>query len=327
MRLSYSPLDFPSLPPYFHAMRLKLFLKILLGLGFLGVAVTAYVFIRAFFLTDVSRMPLENELEEPIYVASYAAGHEVFRKNQKTFAYSALHKGIGFIFNYQHHLIDPAFLEKHKNVFAKRKGAGYWLWKPWVVMNTLKQIPENAYLIYCDGGFTFEKNPKPFLDLLKDHDMVVFAYGGPLGSHCKPSALIKTHTNTEAGRKSPALLGGVLFMKNTPTTRHFVGQWLKYCEDDDLLLYEDGPGNAHRADESMLAVTYFHNPKGVFVIKGTEKIMYDYLRYHHRHPAAEDQSLMFKLDNGTRGWERRLVDSDFFKQVAKWIYKASRNTP
>ncbi len=298
------------------------FLKIFLGLSFFGVCLLAYVFVRAFFLTDVSKAPLENELKRPVYLVSYSDGPAVFRKNQKMLTYSALQWNVNFLFNYKKSFIDPKFIAKHKDVFAQKKGAGYWLWKPWIIQNTLRQVPENAYVIYCDAGFVLQKNPTPLLDLLKTNDVVLFAYENEILSNVtKKNALVKTGCDREACRQSPAFIGGVILLKNTPTTRKFIQKWLTYCEDKDLLL-DDGPltatssgGGSHRHDQSLLGITYFKNPKGIFVVPTTQDVFKGYFRIHHRHPDEEPLTLITKLDNGIRGWERLVLNSPLFRNL------------
>jgi len=96
-----------------------LFRLSLIGLA-LALFVTAVVFMRAFFLTDLSKIPLEKELKEPVYLVSYADGPDVFHKNQKMLVYSGLQEGISYFFNYNKKLIDPKFLEKHKDILSKK---------------------------------------------------------------------------------------------------------------------------------------------------------------------------------------------------------------
>ncbi|MEI8321475.1 MAG: hypothetical protein WCG05_05715 [Alphaproteobacteria bacterium] len=185
-------------------------------------------------MADISKTPLEAELEIPVYMVSYADGPAAFRQNQKFLVYSALNKGVSHFFNYNRKLLDPAFAEKHKDVLALKKGAGYWLWKPRIILDTLNQIPENSYMIYVDSGFVFLKNPKPLFDLLQKHDVVLAAYENRAFSQAgctKKEALEKTGCTTEICRNAHAMYAGVILIKNTPVARNFVQKWLALCED------------------------------------------------------------------------------------------------
>jgi hypothetical protein len=51
--------------------------------------------------------------------------------------------------------IDPVFFSNNKEVLTSPRGAGYWLWKPYVVNEIMKHCKENDVLIYSDAGVEF----------------------------------------------------------------------------------------------------------------------------------------------------------------------------
>lgn len=310
---------------------IKIFFKAISIVSLLVLIVVVYAFMHAFFVIDISKAPLEDELKEPVYLVSYADGPEVFHKNQKMLVYSGLKKGISHFFNYRKELIDPVFFEKNKSILTQKSGAGAWLWKPWVIMNTLKQVPENALVVYCDSGFVIKKNITPLLDLLKTNHLVLAAYtkevGGVLGQLTKKEARIQTGCDTQACYNAPVIWAGMLFMRNTPVTRHFIQQWLNYCQQEDLILtHTKFKNQRHQYDQSLLGITYFKNPQGVVLVDGAHIGHNNILRWHHRNnPQVEKDSIMLKLDNGLRGWERKIIDSAIFQKIADWIYAFKKN--
>ena len=96
--------------------------------------------------------------DTPIYLISYADGPEIYKKNQAGLVQSALNKGFSHFINYRKSQLSQDFKENNKEILSLKKGAGYWLWKPWVILNTLENIPENAIVIYADTGFVFKKH-------------------------------------------------------------------------------------------------------------------------------------------------------------------------
>ncbi len=296
------------------------------------VVFVALVFMRAFFLMDLSKAPLENQITAPVYLISYADGPEVFHKNRKMLVYSGLQKGVSHFFNYKKDMIDPKFLEKHKDTFSKKHGAGYWIWKPWVIQDALKKIPENAYVFYCDSGFVFKGDVSPILDLLKTKDMVLMTYTnkelyGPLSKTTKEEAFIKTGCDTQECRNFYLLWAGMIFMKNTPATRSFIQKWLTYCEDPELL----GPESKylpsrHNYDQSLLGVAYYKNPQHIALVPEEEIADNNIFRWHHRHSSRESESLFFDYEK-IRGVERRVINNGIFKTLAKWVYKFSESKP
>ncbi len=281
---------------------------------------------------DLSRAPIEDQIIDPIYLISYADGPEVFHKNQKMLVYSGLRAGVSHFFNYKKNMIDSVFLEKHKDTFSKKHGAGYWLWKPWVIQDALKRVPENAYVFYCDSGFSFRGDVTSILDLLKASDMVLMVYTdketyGSVSKTTKREAFIKMGCNTEECRNFYLLWAGMIFMKNTPRTRSFIQKWLKSCEDPELLGPESAYPYPHHYDQSLLSITYYQHPSHIALVSeeeivGNNKIF----KWHHRHPKNEEDSLFF--DNArVRGIERKLVNNKIFKKIAAWFYDKSKKEP
>jgi len=46
-----------------------------------------------------------------------------------------------------------AFWLQHKNfIQSNRRGYGYWIWKPFFILERLRQLPEDEVLLYADGG-------------------------------------------------------------------------------------------------------------------------------------------------------------------------------
>lgn len=288
---------------------------------------------HAFFAIDFSRTPVEKELKTPVHLVSYADGPDYFHQNQRMLTYSALQKGVSHIFNYRRDFIDTDFYKKNKYILDQKSGVGAWLWKPWVIMITLQKIPENAVLLYCDSGFIIKRDITPLLDLLKNHDMALAAYskeeGGLLGQLTKKEALTKTGCDTTACRKAPLIWAGFLCMRNTPRTRAFIHQWLTYCQDPDLILpHTKFAQQRHQYDQSLLSITYFKNPQGITLVNAEKTGFNNILRWHHRNNLVMgEDSLMLKLENGIKGWERKIIDSSLSKMWARWIYKFSRQSP
>ncbi|MEI8320731.1 MAG: hypothetical protein WCG05_01815 [Alphaproteobacteria bacterium] len=302
----------------------KILLRTVIALSFLGLALIAFVFMHAFFVGDLSKAPLQQEITEPLYLVSYADGHEVFHKNQKMLTYSALKKGVSYIFNYKRHLIDPVFVKSHQRIFDHKSGAGAWLWKPWVIMNTMKQAPENAYILYCDSGFMIKGNLSPLLELLKTHDVILAEYNreifGFLGNRIKLEALIKANCQTKPCQESRLIWAGFLLVKNTPTGRKFIQQWLDYCSDEDMILPDSKLGGRHMYDQSLLSLTYAKNPQGVVLVDAEGVGHNNILKWHHRKSDEfVNHSLMLKLDLGLRGWERKIIDSWVIRKIANWV--------
>ena len=54
------------------------------------------------------------------------------------------------------------------------RGAGYWLWKPYIILDAMAQVPDGTPVLYADCGVEYVDDPAPLLSLLEGRDIVLF---------------------------------------------------------------------------------------------------------------------------------------------------------
>ena len=67
------------------------------------------------------------------------------------------HKQAAFALDQVTHLAPPRiFFALLLTLFdsLQPRGGGYWVWKPWIIVDTLRQMKENDVLVYVDSGQT-----------------------------------------------------------------------------------------------------------------------------------------------------------------------------
>ena len=64
--------------------------------------------------------------------------------------------------------IDKQFGRANQDILANTRGAGYWLWKPYIILKQLHAMPEEEILFYCDSGAVFIR---PAEELIKNVDL------------------------------------------------------------------------------------------------------------------------------------------------------------
>lgn len=177
----------------------------------------------------------------PVYLISYASGHEVFFRNQNALSYSALNKGIDHIFQFRKSHIDPIFYQKNKAILDVKAGAGYWLWKPYFIAKMLHAIPENSTLIFADSSVIFYQPITKILDLLKKHDIILLQDGcprkgfGTISQKTKRELLQLLNMDTPEIHQQPGNWACLYIFKNTPRARKFVDRWLEICQNPKAL--------------------------------------------------------------------------------------------
>jgi hypothetical protein len=71
--------------------------------------------------------------------------------------------------------IEKDFLENNKEILSLQKGGGYWLWKPYIINETLKKINDNDILFYLDSKYYFLEDFKNLYDdYIFNNDLLVW---------------------------------------------------------------------------------------------------------------------------------------------------------
>ena len=64
------------------------------------------------------------------------------------------------------------FYKDNKKILDQDKGAGWWLWKPYYILEVLKKSKTNDFIIYSDCGDMFSHGLKPYIETtLNDNDI------------------------------------------------------------------------------------------------------------------------------------------------------------
>lgn len=220
--------------------------------------------------TDISLAPLKNTnrtySSQKIWLISYA-NEGVYIQNQNNLLTSAsLYQAFDVIIPYQPHNIEPEYYEKHKDILSQRRGGGYWLWKPYFILQTLKMMPENDILLYVDSSGVFRDGIYDLLSLAKENDITVFPNFHSNRGMIKKSVIDKMVDGDDSYLDKMQLDGSIILLRNTAKSRAIIEEWLAYCEDIDLLTdipskneYPDFQD--HRHDQAILSLIYNKNPE------------------------------------------------------------------
>ncbi|AFE49122.1 hypothetical protein [Rickettsia prowazekii] len=294
------------------------------------------------FINDLSLQKvdlyIQNSIKEPIYLISYADGPEYVYRNQNTTTHYAINKGIDFIFNYKKKYIDQAFITKNKEIFNEPVGAGLWLWKPYIILETMKSAPEGAIIVYLDSAFVINKHISNLTNLLGDNDvLLVHDRNRKNGSFIKGETFALMDCLTDECRNDNHIWSAVIIVRNTELSRVFIEKWLKSCEDIRILSgknYNMYPNYAeykwHHSDQSVLSIIYHKNPQSVKVIEYDE--ITDVLSWFHRKYSNSSPSKpwysIYGIDpiinfntNGKVLPSTALINTPPIVRLRKWILK------
>ena len=223
---------------------------------------------------DISLYPVKNTgrsySSQKIWLISYANKGIYIQNQTNLVASAAMHQAFDVVIPCQAHHIEPEYYEKHKNTLSQNRGGGYWLWKPYFILKTLKSMPENDILVYADSSGVFRDGIYKLLDLAKENDVVLFPNFHSNRTMIKKDVIAKIANDDESYLDKVQLDASLILLKNTAKTRAIIEEWLSYCEDPQLLTdipskneYPDFKD--HRHDQAILSVMYHKNPQDFYL--------------------------------------------------------------
>ena len=172
-----------------------------------------------------------------IVAMNYA--NEMFARAQKLNTWSLYHKGkADLVIPYGPKDLDPEFCAENKEILKEKRGNGYWLWKPYLILKTLKEnVPEGGYLFYCDSGAVMLQPIQMLIDAMEQAQETVMCFSvGMLEKHwTKRDAFILMDCDEAFFTDTNQRIGGYLLVKNCKENRELFEEWLNYAKDPRIL--------------------------------------------------------------------------------------------
>jgi hypothetical protein len=163
--------------------------------------------------------------------------------------------------------INPKFLEENKKILECSRGGGYWLWKPYIISETLCKIDDGDYLFYLDSKYFFLEN---FEELYKEkilEDHIILWKNKPnentnlMKKYCKIDVIHKYNIHDLVFNKNAVeCWAGAIFLKKTGFVEKIIKEWLSMCmiyediSDSPSLLQRHAEFSDHRHDQSLLSI-------------------------------------------------------------------------
>ena len=160
-------------------------------------------------------------------------------------------------------LLKTEFYKQHKHILDQPRGAGYWLWKPYYILETLNKLEENEILIYADAGLFFRKNIRPLTDLTQAENGIALFYNyGKLGDYTKRDMFVAAGCDTPEYHQAPLIHANIQVYRKCPASLAFLRDVLTFCTTDELIT--DAPNRLglpnlegfidHRHDQSAFSI-------------------------------------------------------------------------
>ena len=159
--------------------------------------------------------------------------------------------------------IDSAFLETHKRVFDSSRGGGYWIWKPYILYETLKKLAKGDEVLYIDSRYEILEpitewlSTKPDMCVWKNKPNSEPTF---MKHWCKMDVIDKYDMFDKVFvENAEDCWAGMIFVRKTERSMTYIEEWLSMCNYETISDSPSQEKNArmfmeHRHDQSLLSI-------------------------------------------------------------------------
>lgn len=209
-----------------------------------------------------------------VYLISFATRE--FYQSQKNLNSSALKFGVDKVVSYKREdIIKTDFYKVNKDILDQKRGAGFWLWKPYIILDILEKASDGDIVIYSDAGIEVISDLNPLIELCRNKkDVLIFCDGGEHlnKEFTKRDCFIMMDCDSDEYWNSVQCLASFhIYIKNDSCVE-FLNKWLFFCRNKHILTDVEnicGKDNfsefkEHRWDQSVLSLLSRKTKKEIF---------------------------------------------------------------
>ena len=160
--------------------------------------------------------------------------------------------------------IDSSFYHQNLSILESKKGGGYWLWKPYFILNKLRELDEEDYLFYSDAGAFLTGSISHLIEVLQKSNQDVMGFETPLieKQWTKSEVFEALECDSSAFEDSNQIMASYILIKKTEKSVSFFETFLglatnpHYLTDSYSNSKQDNSFIQHRHDQSIFSLLY-----------------------------------------------------------------------
>lgn len=187
-----------------------------------------------------------------------------YANSQKKLELSALKHKVDTIISVNQDAIRRTdFYKSNKSILMQNRGAGFWLWKPYLILKSLRSIKEGDVLIYADSGVEIISSVSPLIKILNINPILLFQDSGDStnSQYTKGDCFALMNCDKEIYYNSRPVQASFQIYRNVESSRRFVTEWLAYCQNANIItdyqnIWQNNKKDFidHRHDQSVLSL-------------------------------------------------------------------------
>lgn len=197
------------------------------------------------------------------FLCSY--GNEPYYGSLSYLGKTAMEKGgIDEFLPYTRDIIEPTeFYRKNRYILDKPRGNGYWMWKPYIILDSFSMMEEGDVVMYTDAAMEFISDASVLYNITNDKGRMLFVLPGNHLNRTWTKRDCFVLMNCDATRyyDSVQTQGAVSLWQKNEANVVLLTEWLKVMRDPRIVT--DDPNfcgqnlpefKDHRHDQSVLSL-------------------------------------------------------------------------
>lgn len=246
-------------------------------------------------------------------------------------------------------LLTSDFYQQNKRILDQPRGAGYWSWKPYIILQTLNKVGDNDWVVYSDIGKPFRRGDNtragnnaignimhtPVDSIIRYADQhngftpgVWIPHYGAAKMWSKRDCFVGMGCDFPEYHNSGQVQAGYSCWSNSKASRAFLTQWLYWCQVEAVIsdnTNQYGKPNFaefrdHRHDQSIMTNLVIKN--NILLFGPKSKSLEGFRDFNHilRHMALADQLKQNSVDfNGLFDSEKPLLPRYIKQALRLWL--------
>lgn len=213
--------------------------------------------------------------------------------------------------------LDPDFRRDNAALLSEPRGAGYWLWKPQVILQELGSLQPGEVLVYSDAGrnpyYRLRQFPTQLVAKTRARGFLLgpaIPQHGPISRWCKRDAFILTGMDQPEIAARPCIQATWSLWTNCAAARQFLKLWIDVSRDPRALsdqaseLGDNYPGfRDHRHDQALMSLIAYREaaPHLDYTSRGLYRIL------AMRSKSALAHLFLKRIDDAEKMERRRMI--------------------
>lgn len=193
-------------------------------------------------------------------------GDSKYYKSMDLLEKTAIQKGkVDHVFKYTSEWLKTTeFWSKNSFILQRPRGAGYWIWKPYIILDSFNYMEYGDIVMYSDAAVEIIDDLSPLFHLAEEKDRVIFQIAGGHNNKTwtKRDCFVLLNCDEQKYWDDFQLTATFSLWKKTEENISFLKEYLRYLRDPRIVT--DDPNMCgkpnflefrdHRHDQSVLSI-------------------------------------------------------------------------